>query len=533
MTSFVNVVRFVPTAGGTTDWTYSSAVQGYQSPSAAGAVSGALYRYRAESGDLLQWEIGYGTWNGSAIARTTVLANSSGTTAKINFSVTPNVALLAFADDVGGWNNRRIAKTAVYTVVQSDDAATIALGGSAFYALIFGAPSGYDANHKNKVVNEDNYTGASTGRGKLLLPVYATSSTSLTIAAGSKAFTVASGLSFKSNQRVRAFSLASSANFMSGTLTSYSSTTLTLSIDTIGGSGTLTDWQIAPETILWPGQNIDVFNNNGVWAYEANLWYPNCQVTMNVNPTNGSDSSDGLGTSSGAKKTITGAVAPFYSAIVHPNNLGPRVIDGGSSTIQEFVDVEHVPLGGGAFQIQNFNWIAANSGYCLQIGDWAAVLLTSVTMKGASAGATSPVGYIFMHQHAVLDTYTSFTVWVDGLAGSVIAGDGLFKVNINSGITVTQSSGTIGGFLYDGRNPLSQWSINGTHTFVGTPVVGRFAYASSGSVMQIQGNVTFSGAITTSVSLISAAGGIENFSGATLPGGTPTPTSPGWYVTSI
>jgi hypothetical protein len=50
--SLLNVCRFNPTAGGTTDWTYSSAVQGYQSLSAAGAVNGETYSYRAESADL-------------------------------------------------------------------------------------------------------------------------------------------------------------------------------------------------------------------------------------------------------------------------------------------------------------------------------------------------------------------------------------------------------------------------------------------------------------------------------------------------
>lgn len=52
MAAFIDGCRFNPTAGGTTDWTYSSAVTGYQSPAAAQAVNGAIYRYRAESADL-------------------------------------------------------------------------------------------------------------------------------------------------------------------------------------------------------------------------------------------------------------------------------------------------------------------------------------------------------------------------------------------------------------------------------------------------------------------------------------------------
>lgn len=100
--SFLDVCRFNPTAGGTTDWTYSSAVVGYQSPTAAGAVNGAIYSYRAESADLLQWEVGFGAYNSGTgvFARTTVLFNSAGTTAKINFTAAPQVAIVALAEDI-------------------------------------------------------------------------------------------------------------------------------------------------------------------------------------------------------------------------------------------------------------------------------------------------------------------------------------------------------------------------------------------------------------------------------------------------
>jgi hypothetical protein len=102
MAAFLDVCRFLPTAGGTADWTYSSAVAGYQGPTAAGAVNAAVYRYRAESADLSQWEIGFGAYNSGTgvFARTTVLFNSSGTTAKINFSVAPQVAIVALAEDL-------------------------------------------------------------------------------------------------------------------------------------------------------------------------------------------------------------------------------------------------------------------------------------------------------------------------------------------------------------------------------------------------------------------------------------------------
>jgi hypothetical protein len=102
MAAFLNACRFIPTAGGTTDWTYSTAATGYQSPAAANVVNGRVYKYRAESADLSQWEIGEGAYNTGAgvLARTTVLFNSAGTTAKINFSTVPQVAVVALKEDL-------------------------------------------------------------------------------------------------------------------------------------------------------------------------------------------------------------------------------------------------------------------------------------------------------------------------------------------------------------------------------------------------------------------------------------------------
>ena len=64
----------------------------------------------------------------------------------------------------GLWNNTRLAKTANYTVLNTDKGYTIALGGSIYYTLTLGAASSYDANFAIRVLNED------TGRAKLISP---------------------------------------------------------------------------------------------------------------------------------------------------------------------------------------------------------------------------------------------------------------------------------------------------------------------------------------------------------------------------
>lgn len=104
MAAFVDNCKFNPTAGGTTDWTFASAVLGSQSPSASGAVNGAKYKFLAISADQTQWELAEGAYTSSTgvFARTTVLYNSSGNTSKINFSAAPTVAIVALLEDLIG-----------------------------------------------------------------------------------------------------------------------------------------------------------------------------------------------------------------------------------------------------------------------------------------------------------------------------------------------------------------------------------------------------------------------------------------------
>lgn len=114
---FVDGCRFLPTLGGLTDWTVSAAVQGYRTPASAGATDTLTYHYRAESGDLTQWEIGSGVYTaaGTTLARTTIIASSTG--AKVNFSSVPQVAIVVVAADVKttqgqGDNTTNLATTA-------------------------------------------------------------------------------------------------------------------------------------------------------------------------------------------------------------------------------------------------------------------------------------------------------------------------------------------------------------------------------------------------------------------------------------
>ena len=68
-----------------------------------------------------------------------------------------------------------------------------------------------------------------------------TSTSSLTIGTGAKAFTTQAGLAYTSGARVRASSSANAANWMEGVAT-YSGSTLTITVDKTSGSGTIASW---------------------------------------------------------------------------------------------------------------------------------------------------------------------------------------------------------------------------------------------------------------------------------------------------
>lgn len=69
-----------------------------------------------------------------------------------------------------------------------------------------------------------------------------TSTTSLAIATGSKAFVTQSGYAYQPGNYIRASSAADGTNFMEGTITSYVGTSLVVNVTKVGGSGTKTDW---------------------------------------------------------------------------------------------------------------------------------------------------------------------------------------------------------------------------------------------------------------------------------------------------
>jgi hypothetical protein len=114
------------------------------------------------------------------------------------------------------------------------EGATIAIG-----TVTTGA-GGSDAEVTNSGTAVDAVLDFSIPAGK---SYGGTSTTSLAIGAGNKAFATQAGLAYQNGARVRASSAANTSNWMEGVAT-YADTTLTINVDKINGSGTFASWNL-------------------------------------------------------------------------------------------------------------------------------------------------------------------------------------------------------------------------------------------------------------------------------------------------
>lgn len=105
-----------------------------------------------------------------------------------------------------------------------------------------------------------------------------TSTTSVTIGTGSISFTTQTGLQFSAPQWVIIASTANNANYMTGNVTSYNSSTGVLIVNVVsnGGSGTYGSWQISLAGVPGAGWN----QWKGTWS-NATSYHLNDEVALN------------------------------------------------------------------------------------------------------------------------------------------------------------------------------------------------------------------------------------------------------------
>lgn len=195
----------------------------------------------------------------------------------------------------------------------------------------------------------DRGTQGATGAGYA-----ATSTTSLLIGTGTKSFTTQTGLGYTAGQRARASSAANTANFMEGRVASYSGGTLTLTVDVVGGSGTLGDW------------SINVAGSQGIQGIQGDDGIQGIQGVTGASYAATSTTSLAIGTGAKASTTqtglayVSGSRVRMASAANTSNYMEGICTAYNSGTGAITIDVEIVG-GSGTYADWNFS-LAGNKG---------------------------------------------------------------------------------------------------------------------------------------------------------------------------
>jgi len=145
----------------------------------------------------------------------------------------------------------------------------------------------------------------------------ATSTSSVAIGTGAKTFTTQASKQFITGQILVIASNALASNFMHGSVTSYSGTTLVMNITDIGGSGTYADW------------NISISGTQGT-AGGASAAGSNTQLQYNA-----------AGNLGGAAALTYATSGVHFTATAQASTDNPLLVKGASSQSADLIDVQN------------------------------------------------------------------------------------------------------------------------------------------------------------------------------------------------
>jgi signal peptidase I len=306
-------------------------------------------------------------------------------------------------------------------------------------------------------------TGA-TGPGYL-----ATSTTSVSMAIGSKTFTTQAGLAYLANDRVRISN--SSSNYMEGVVTAYTSTTLTVSVDRFVGSGTFASWNIGLAGDVGP---------------------------TGANGTNGTNGTNGAGYTASSTTSVaigTGAKAfDTQAGLAYVANVRVRVANSSSNYMEGVVasytgttltvTVDRV-VGSGTFASWNIG----------VAGDVGAQGPAGTNGTNGATGATGPAGSgwtLSFVSAANVSTGQCLGFLVDSHAscptGTGTAADFSYNFTAIAAGNVSHLSAQANVAPAAGKSWVVNVLDNGTSVMTCTVAAGSFSCANTGSVAVAAGH---------------------------------------------
>ena len=186
-----------------------------------------------------------------------------------------------------------------------------------------GATGATGAAGTNGTNGSNGATGATGVTGSAGPGYYATSATSLTIASsGSVTLATQSGLAYVVGDRVRILSQSTATNYMEGTITAYSGTSMTVSVTNSSGSGTIASWYIS-ET-----GNVGAAGTNGTNGTNGATGATGATGAAGTNGTNGTNGAAGATGATGATGFLSNGSAagntPYWNGtswVVNSSNI--------------------------------------------------------------------------------------------------------------------------------------------------------------------------------------------------------------------
>lgn len=183
---------------------------------------------------------------------------------------------------------------------------------------------------------------------------YATSATSLSIGTGTKTFTTQAGLAYVVGTRVRITSTGTAGTWMEGSLTAYSGTSMTVSVDRTAGTGSHSDWalSLAGEVGSSSATTWDTLTDGATitWTADASRTSQQAKVTLAGNRTLAiSGAADGMTFRLRVTQDGTGGRTLTLPA-------GSKVAGGGAGVVTLSAAAGKVDLLEGYFDGTNYWW---------------------------------------------------------------------------------------------------------------------------------------------------------------------------------
>lgn len=275
--------------------------------------------------------------------------------------------------------------------------------------------------------------------------------------------------------------------------------------------------------MLYPGQQVMVFNANNNWDYfPKNQRWVQSSVTFNVD-SSGNDNNDGLGTgATGALATLQKAASLIWYSLDQAGGSAIISVPAGQ-TLQQQCNLGGQPVGSNVIFIQGsggaFNWQSpVGGGSMLAIGDNAECIVQNINF--ISSNNVFGRAAIYLHNNGLTDVFSGCSFQGGGTNDVAIFLDNHACIcTIANPITVSNTFASI------------VWHDNGGKTTVGGVISPSGAtVVNSGLFTTKYRGVCIVGAQPTTSGWTSIGasyamkGGLLDTNGTTIPGGTASTT---------